>query len=385
MTEPAREGTSAQVPHPDPDAMAVPRLSKLALAGLAVPAGVVGAALVTYATERFDAGQAVGLALVGGLLGFAISMVARDRIKMSLGVLRGRRAAKAGAWLSAILFLSPVLAAIAFALFLGWIIFFGDWTMGRPLRVRRRPVLPDVHGGDRPATSGPDPATARFFVEAARKEAASAPVFRELADDLTALGAPPDLVAWARRAADDEDRHAALCLEAARGVGAGAVHLGPVAAPVRNEDDDARLFRIAREAVRDGVFGEGLAADIAARAAAESANPAVRTMWQRIADDERDHAALAQAVLSFCAARSRRARLGARVATWTLPRRVRAFSLDGAQPTDGVPRPAHDLLGPARRRARRQVGQALRAPGAARGRSSTTMPASASADETRAA
>src|SRR5690606_15796747 len=97
----------------------------------------------------------------------------------------------------------------------------------------------------------------RYFAENARLEAASVVAFLELADDLEAHGAPSDLVLWARRAAQEETRHARLCAGLARRYGAdvGRVHV--------TQGARRTLLEIACENAAEGLTREAYGALVA--------------------------------------------------------------------------------------------------------------------------
>jgi hypothetical protein len=144
------------------------------------------------------------------------------------------------------------------------------------------PTLPDDEEG---AYLG------RRWLEDARAEYASIWAFRRLAAELAVVGAPPGLVAAALAAADDEARHAAVCLEES-GL---ATALAPLSAEVlrpRLGQREEMLATLAREAWNDGCLGEAIAAARAetARSHARGSAAAAQTM---IARDEAGHAALA--------------------------------------------------------------------------------------------
>jgi hypothetical protein len=176
---------------------------------------------------------------------------------------------------------------------------------GRPLRREGVPVLAGVRRGGGwvdPVAPLPalDPgrraALADRWRDAALVEHASIAAFARVAEELAALGAPASLVARARAAAVDEERHArdAFSLAAAysgRRLGPGAME----APPPRPASIDA----LAIETFRDGCVGETIAAR-AARAAVRGCEvPAAGAALTRVALDERRHAELAWDMLAW--------------------------------------------------------------------------------------
>ncbi|MEO0603319.1 MAG: ferritin-like domain-containing protein [Myxococcota bacterium] len=132
-------------------------------------------------------------------------------------------------------------------------------------------------------------ALARLWSETGLLEHASVPAFAQLVLDLTALGAPGDLVARATSAMADEVRHAAACFAlasayAGRPVGPGALALPPTG--------PASLVRLAVETFREGCVGETCAVAVAAAQRQRASDPAVRAVLDQIVEDEADHAAL---------------------------------------------------------------------------------------------
>jgi hypothetical protein len=129
-------------------------------------------------------------------------------------------------------------------------------------------------------------------------EHASILAFHELALDLALVGAPPSLVRRAKLAADDEARHARICFSIASAYLGRAVGPGPLP---RARPRRPSLPRLAREALVDGCFGEGLAAELAWSRRARARDPAIFQANDLIARDEARHAELAWDVLAFAA------------------------------------------------------------------------------------
>ncbi|TNE92937.1 MAG: ferritin-like domain-containing protein [Deltaproteobacteria bacterium] len=163
---------------------------------------------------------------------------------------------------------------------------------GRPCRVDGDPVLADV------LVLGALTEAARAWVDRGREEAASVGVFVQLARDLAALGAPRALIGRALRAAEEEVAHALLCYGAAEALaGVTVLPLSWPAPDLASGDRRARLTRIAREALADGIEGEGAAADRAEANRDTTVDPLLAAVEARIAFEERGHADLAKDLL----------------------------------------------------------------------------------------
>lgn len=150
---------------------------------------------------------------------------------------------------------------------------------GRPCRVDDRLVTGRAAGGD-------------GDVDDVAGELGSVPAFLRLAAELRALGADPDLVRRARRAAAEELVHARLCaIAAVRRSGKPVVAAAAWAPPRRFPSRDAGLSTIAVESLLDGVIGEAEAAD-----RAEATDLPHKA---RIVVEERGHARLAEDVVRW--------------------------------------------------------------------------------------
>ncbi len=138
---------------------------------------------------------------------------------------------------------------------------------------------------------------ARTWHRAALLEHASVAAFAKVSLELLAFGAPPDLVKAAHEAAIDEIAHASLCTEIAAAFGASSrpgPH--PAAARVRPTTD---LASFVLETIEDGCIGETIAALEAKRAARESSDPFIARAYEKIAEDEARHAALAWRIVAW--------------------------------------------------------------------------------------
>jgi hypothetical protein len=185
---------------------------------------------------------------------------------------------------------------------------------GRPLRSGDEALLPPVlfAEGGAPLSGALDSVTRSALAEAwlddARNECASIPVFLALARDLAAVGAPEALVTRALLAAEDEARHTLLCSAmASRLSGTLAMPLLLPTPPPADASREDALLRLAIESWRDGCLGEGVAAERARRALPHTRDPLARAALTRIAVDEQGHADLAGDVLRFCLAEGGRA------------------------------------------------------------------------------
>jgi hypothetical protein len=120
----------------------------------------------------------------------------------------------------------------------------------------------------------------------AHLEAASVAAFERLADELEALGAPGALVQEARRAAEDEVRHAAVIGSLARARG------GQPVAPEVRAGALRSLEAMALENAVEGCVRETYGALVGRYQAAHAADPDIRSAMSSIAMDEARHAAL---------------------------------------------------------------------------------------------
>ncbi|WP_437607248.1 hypothetical protein WMF20_41550 [Sorangium sp. So ce834] len=139
---------------------------------------------------------------------------------------------------------------------------------------------------------------ARRWAERGQNEHASVASFGRFALGLMALGAPPQLLEAAHRAAVDEVRHARLALAIASAYAGEPVGVGPL--PLCGALDDlGSLEALTLATVVEGCIGETLSA-IEAEVAAQAAQPpAVRTALLSIARDEARHAELAWAFVCW--------------------------------------------------------------------------------------
>ena len=139
------------------------------------------------------------------------------------------------------------------------------------------------------------------WLEDALLEHASVASFARFSLELLALGAPPELLLGAQRAALDEIEHARLCFGLASGYLGQPVGPGPL--PVEGCLDAPSLEEVAARAAREGCVGETLAALVAAEQLERASAPEVRTALDRIARDEASHAELAWQFVAWAIAR----------------------------------------------------------------------------------
>ncbi len=145
-------------------------------------------------------------------------------------------------------------------------------------------------GGRRPATlvgaGAPAASAGEWLARMAWMEAASVEAFETLALELTAWGAPPELVRDARVAATDERRHAAQIsgLARARGVEPAVPRYLPPAA--------RSLEALAIDNALEGGIRETFGALLAAHQASTARDADVREVMREIAVDEARHALL---------------------------------------------------------------------------------------------
>lgn len=136
----------------------------------------------------------------------------------------------------------------------------------------------------------------------ARTEHASIASFSTLALSLLAIGAPPELVEGAHRAALDEARHARLCFAVASAYLDAELEPGPLPME-RAMGPDPSLARLALASLVEGAFGEGVAAALCRARAKCAGDPAIRRVLTTLARDEAAHAKLGWSVLRHCTAR----------------------------------------------------------------------------------
>ncbi len=177
---------------------------------------------------------------------------------------------------------------------------------GRPARVDGDPRFADVgrgtawHASLALATTR-DAARAAHWLEAARMEHASIAAFAATSLRLLALGAPPELIARAHRAALEEIEHARAAFAIASAYA--GEPLTPLAFADAPRTGTTTLRELAIETFVDGCLGETAAALEAEHDADAERDPEIASVLRRIADDETRHAELAWAIVAWCVRR----------------------------------------------------------------------------------
>lgn len=161
----------------------------------------------------------------------------------------------------------------------------------------------------------------------AQAEHASVAAFSRLSSMLLAVGAPPELIAAAHRAALEEIDHARRTFALASAY-AGRP-LGPAPLPelltasIVSADSGDAVSKLAVESLVDGCLNEGVAAALAAAARDGASDPAVLATLDVIAKDEASHRELAWDIVAWCARVSDRAREDIVTRMQRLPREAR--------------------------------------------------------------
>jgi len=132
-----------------------------------------------------------------------------------------------------------------------------------------------------------------YLAAVAQLEAASVVAFERLARELAAYGAPDALVAEARRAADDERRHARDTRRLAHDRGARVAPLPKLAGDVRS------LRAVAVDNATEGCVRETFGALVATWQAARAADADIARVMDVIALEETRHAALSWSVAAW--------------------------------------------------------------------------------------
>ncbi|HEX4998999.1 MAG TPA: hypothetical protein VFY29_12295 [Terriglobia bacterium] len=187
----------------------------------------------------------------------------------------------------------------------------GGAAWGRPLRIRGRQTYPTLReGSDWTLGARPDPqgldeptrlALAELWWHDAQKEHASVPAFARVSWLLAAAGAPAELLEWSHRAAMEEIAHTRACFALAAGYAGRSRTVEPMPDLLLeglSEKEDPRLL-LARESLTDGCQLEDFNADVAAACAAVCEEPVTRATLERIAREERGHAAFSWAILDW--------------------------------------------------------------------------------------
>jgi hypothetical protein len=135
--------------------------------------------------------------------------------------------------------------------------------------------------------------------EDAIQEHASVAAFAQLALELLALGAPPDLVAEANRAAIEEIEHARTCFAIAGHLGVRAT--GPASLSLEGMTFKD-LASLAIETAKQSCVGETVAG-LALSLASEKCDPSLAPLLAKMADEEIGHAALGWKIVAWACTR----------------------------------------------------------------------------------
>jgi hypothetical protein len=172
------------------------------------------------------------------------------------------------------------------------------------------------------------------WIDNMQHEHASVFAFLQLAFELEAVSAPPELIDRALAAAEDEVLHTALCATLARR------HLGVNDAAIApsTPDDWTRpvldrplaLQRLATESLLDGCLNEGAAASEARFGALHARDPQARAIQSQIARDEERHTELAWDILTWALSIGGSATLEATRLAWaSSPRSIECRGIAG--------------------------------------------------------
>jgi hypothetical protein len=142
---------------------------------------------------------------------------------------------------------------------------------------------------------------AAHWLRQAELEHASIAAFARFILELSSLGAPPDLVVAATAGLVDETAHARICYSLASAYSGHM--LGPSRLDVADALADLTVGGIVTRAVVEGCVGETLAAIEVSEAAEGTADPTLRALLTRIAEDEARHAELSWRFLSWALSR----------------------------------------------------------------------------------
>lgn len=150
-----------------------------------------------------------------------------------------------------------------------------------------------THGVPAPVRPASGVELGRYFAQSAALEAVAVDAFERMAAELSTLGAPAELVQWARVSADDERRHA-------RDMGALAERFAVLPGAHQAQEFALRgLFEVALENAVEGCVRETYGAVVGHHQAEHAQDPLVRAAMKQVAEDETRHAALSWAVAEW--------------------------------------------------------------------------------------
>lgn len=179
---------------------------------------------------------------------------------------------------------------------------------GRPLIVEGEAALAPLLESEEHAARGSElalpPARIRgrlsqYWLENARMEHASVASFARARLELLQLGAPAHLVQATIRAARDELRHAAICMEVAQAWGAAPMRFGALQLEGATRAD-LSIQRLAQQTLEEAFEPEAAAALALYQASQRAICPVLKAYLLEIATDERRHTALAWETLKWC-------------------------------------------------------------------------------------
>jgi hypothetical protein len=230
-----------------------------------------------------------------------------------------------------------------------------ETTAGRPFIVEGHALKAGFRPGTawvrpRPTASSPLQAETRAWIasqwlEDARMEHASIPAFARFVIQLTALGAPPELIDAAQVAIGDELAHAKACLRQAQRYGGQEFEPSPM--PLQQLAIETDLLCVLREVLIEGCVGETSAAFIAGTASRVCTDVEARTELSKIAHDELRHAELAWAFVAWARTQDEEG-VDAILREWlTSPSRIQDSYAAGP---DAEHEPEHGRLGNSQRR-----------------------------------
>ncbi len=150
-------------------------------------------------------------------------------------------------------------------------------------------------------------ALAVIWTDRARAESAVGNVFAQVADELAASGAPPELVGLARSAEADEARHAAVCEELALAYGHDSAARPERRVRLRDYDQPTVRLRTALHAVHVCCISETIATVFVEACLGACESPMLREIHREHLADEVQHARVGWAYVATLSAAERSA------------------------------------------------------------------------------